>query len=61
MTSVEGKTNKSGIRFRDNNIHWILSSNEQGYEKFRGFVYLVAMFIYFRYDMILKDEIVNRW
>ncbi|MCQ6277592.1 hypothetical protein JMM81_22320 [Bacillus sp. V3B] len=22
MTSVEGKTNKSGIRFRDNNIHW---------------------------------------
>ncbi len=22
MTSVEGKTNKSGIRFRDNKIHW---------------------------------------
>ena len=22
MTSVEGKTNKSGIRFRDNHIHW---------------------------------------
>ena len=22
MTSVEGKTNKSGIRFRDNEIHW---------------------------------------
>ena len=27
--------------------------------EFRGFVYLVAMFIDFRYDMILKDEIEN--
>ena len=22
MTSVEGKTNKAGIRFKDNEIHW---------------------------------------
>ena len=28
-------------------------------KEFSGFVYLVAMFIHFRYDMILKDEIEN--
>ncbi len=37
MTSVEGKTNKSGIRFRDNNIHW------NGLKFLLGFVKMIYL------------------